>query len=190
MKYIDMASGELGKSWLIYLLRGVLILMFALTAVLWPHLNIADLGYLFGVYILLDGAISIWAGMIGWQAVPIMFGMVSLALGSWAFFPDSDQSLFYLSLIAVWALMRSLFELSVAIDIHMRVVDDWGLILSGLLSLLLTIISMNINFDHAMSILWVLVVYALIIGITWMSIAINLRHLPEQNHDHGSGQIQ
>ncbi len=182
MKYIDMASGELGKSWLIYLLRGVLILFFAAALLLWPQIKIADIGYLFGVYVLLDGAIAIWAGMIGWQAAPIMFGMVSIAMGSWAFFPDEDQAVFYLSLIAVWALMRSLFELSVAVDIHLRVVDDWGLILSGLLSLLLGMISINIGMSHAIQLLWVLVAYAMIIGATWIVIAVNLRHADKYNH--------
>ena len=186
MKYIDIQSGDLGKSWLIYLLRGVLILMFAMSDVLWPHINIADLGYLFGVYILLDGLIAIWAGMISWQAAPIMYGLVSIALGSWAFFPDPDVELFYLSLIAVWGLMRSLFELSVAIDIQLRVVDDWGLILSGGLSLLLAIVTINITSDDPSVLLWVLVTYALIIGVTWMVIAVKLRHLGDDEQ----GQIR
>lgn len=189
MKYIDIKSGDLGKSWIIYLLRGVLILMFAMSALLWPHINIADLGYLFGVYILLDGAISIWAGMISWQAAPIMYGMVSIALGSWAFFPDQDMGLFYLSLIAVWGLMRSMFELSVAIDIHLRIVDDWGLILSGCLSLLLTVVTINLTIGDSAVLLWVLVAYALIIGVTWMMIALNLRHQGEAGHDHEEGRI-
>jgi uncharacterized membrane protein HdeD (DUF308 family) len=184
MKFIDLKSGGLNHSWLIYLFRGGLSLVFAQSMLMWPHLDMAAFGFLFGTYIMLDGSVAIWAGMIGWQAAPIMFGMISLALGSWAFFPDAELALFYMSLIAVWAFLRGLFELFIAVDTQLHVIDDWGLILSGILSVLLSIVIMQIDVDHLQLIIGVMACYAVLMSVLWMGIGVKLRHL----HDDHQGR--
>ena len=54
---------SLSQNWWLVVLRGVLAIVFGVSAILWPGITWLTLILLFGVYAIVDGSIAIWTGL-------------------------------------------------------------------------------------------------------------------------------
>jgi uncharacterized membrane protein HdeD (DUF308 family) len=165
---------QMSPKWLAFLIRGIFILLFAVTLVVWPTITIDALVFLFGTYVLIDSAITIWTGAVSQQRDFIMFGLISILIGSYAFFSPQPTGSFLLALIIAWAFLRGIFEISTALKTHPKMTNEWGLILSGILSIVLGLISITISGTQALVMVWILVGYSVVIGVTWIFLALEI----------------
>jgi uncharacterized membrane protein HdeD (DUF308 family) len=165
---------QMSQKWLAYLMRGIFILLFAVTLVVWPQMTIDALIFLFGTYILIDGAITIWTGVISHQRDFVMFGLLSILIGTSAFLPHQIDGSFLLTLIIAWSLLRGIFEISTALKVRPRITNEWGLSLSGILSISLGLVSITISGSQALIMIWIFVGYSIVIGVTWIFLALEI----------------
>lgn len=173
------------QNWWLYAVRGVLAVIFGLLALIWPGQTLLALVLLFGAYALVDGIFSVVAGIAfrryfeRWWAV-LLEGIVGIIVGLLAFFWPNITALVLLYLIAAWALITGIFEIVAAIQFRRVITGEWTMILSGLLSIIFGILLFVFPASGAVSVIWVIGIYAIVFGISEIMFAFRLRGLQRE----------
>src|SRR5262245_32023740 len=100
------------RHWLVLLVRCLVSVLFGVMAFGWPGLTLASLVLLYGAYCLVDGVVALFGGAEGklWQS--ILIGLVSICAGLVTFFYPGLTALVLLYFIALWAIVRGIFEIA------------------------------------------------------------------------------
>jgi uncharacterized membrane protein HdeD (DUF308 family) len=175
-------SDPFANVWWLLALRGLAGIGLAFVAVVWPLLTLESLLLGFGIYLAVDGAFAIYAGMIRhdhgyalWPlvvegALGIVFAAVILA------FPD-PMALALWYLIAVWALATGGFEILAAVRLRRHYDGEPLLAGAGLASLLFGFIMVIWPRDAMIALSWLVGVYAAVFGVIMLVFAARLRRL-------------
>jgi uncharacterized membrane protein HdeD (DUF308 family) len=132
----------LAANWRALALRGLVALLFGLVVLFWPGLVFAVLAVLFGIYAVVDGAITFVPALrssdrgarrwlpLSEGAVGVFAGLIALLL--------SANGLVYV--IVVWAVVTGTLKILTAILLRAEVENGWLLAGSGALSVLFGIL--------------------------------------------------
>jgi uncharacterized membrane protein HdeD (DUF308 family) len=154
----------------LFILRGIIILLFGGTALLWPNLTVQQLATFFAVFILLDGLVAFllalvdlgqhlpWWGHLGEAMLGVVIGLVTLGRQS-----VTSQGLLYL--ILIWALLMGVLEALVNSWMQRRVRGSWLPFLSSWFSALFGLVLLvRPPAEGALGSVRVIVLYAFIQG--------------------------
>ncbi len=172
----------IARKWWLYVARGVLAIMFGFLALILPEQTMVALVLLFGVYALVDGIFSLFAGIATyryferWWAV-LLEGIAGIMVGILTFINPNATGLVLLYFIAAWAVVTGIFEIVAAIQLRRLIVGEWAMILSGLLSIALGVLLFVFPGAGVVSLVWMIGIYAILFGITLIILAIRLRGL-------------
>jgi len=125
--------------WWVFVVRGLLAIAFGLLTLLWPQVTVLVLIALFATFCVLDGVTSIIAAVQrkdwGWH---LFGGILSVIVGVLAIMWPASAGFALIILIAAWAIMRGVLDISVAISLRHELNRqlEWMLIISGLVSIL------------------------------------------------------
>ena len=130
---------EMSRNWWLFLLRGLVAIIFGVLAFIQPTQAWLALVVLFGVFALLDGIFTLVAGIDfnryfdgGWAVV--VEGVAGIVIGVLTLiWPNQASQVFYY-FIAAWAVITGIFEIVAAAQIRLFVPGDWTMILAGILS--------------------------------------------------------
>jgi uncharacterized membrane protein HdeD (DUF308 family) len=156
--------------------------VFGLLALIWPEPTKVALVLVFGLYALGDGIFSVFAGIAmyryfkRWWAV-LLEGVAGILVGLLAFLKPDITGLALLYFIAAWAIITGIFEIVAAIQLRRLIVGEWAMILSGLLSIALGVLLFVFPGAGAVSLMWMIGIYAILFGTTLIILAIRLRGL-------------
>ncbi len=172
----------LGKYWWIVLLRGIAAVIFGIVAVIWPGLTVFALVILFGAYVFVDGIIEIWAGIQARNAhdrwwVDILIGLAGVVAGILVMTVPGLSALALMYFIAAWMVVIGVLQIFYAIRLRQEISNEWMLGLSGLLSLILGIIFFAFPGKGAISLVWVIGIYAIVFGIILMVLSFRVKSL-------------
>src|SRR5437773_7759132 len=129
------------SSWWAQVLRGLAAIAFGVLAFIWPHITATVLVLLFGAYALVDGLFAIVAGLKShseykrWWLL-LLEGILSVAAGLVAFLAPGITAWVLLILIASWAIVTGAFEIVAAIQMRKYITGEWMLALAGIASML------------------------------------------------------
>jgi uncharacterized membrane protein HdeD (DUF308 family) len=171
------------RHWWMLALRGVAAIVFALFAYFWPGLTLFALVILFGVYALADGIMAAVVGARAHWWTVMVFGLIGIAAGVIAFLRPGITALALLSLIAAWAIIRGVLEITAAIRLRKEITNEWWMVFAGLLSIAFGVMMVAYPGAGALALLWVIATYALILGIAMLAFAFRLRGVG-QHHLH------
>ncbi|GAA1968580.1 hypothetical protein GCM10009718_00160 [Isoptericola halotolerans] len=168
------------RIWYWPVIRGVLAVAFGLLAILLPDKTPGLLVQVFGVFVIVDGLVSLVDGMrrrgsqtgsvsVGIGVVAIVFGAVLL------FLPELALGL-VLALIAVWALVFGLLQIFGAFAIRTRGGTSWlWTLVSGLLFVALAIVCFT-NPGGTIEVMSVIIgIFAVVIGVALVALGVKLR---------------
>lgn len=178
----------LTRRWWLITLRGVAVIIFGILAFAWPELTLLMLVLLFGAYVLIDGILSIVTGIASrgirerWW-VMILGGIASIIVGVLTFIWPNITALVLLYIIAAWALITGIFEIVFAIQIRRLISHEWLMILSGILSILFSLLLVFLPGPGALSLIWLIGAYALIFGIALVVFSLRLRSIGKKIKD-------
>jgi uncharacterized membrane protein HdeD (DUF308 family) len=162
-----------------FVLRGMVAVIFGVMALIRPEQALQTLVLLFGAYALVDGTMAIFAGISfaphfnRWWAV-VLEGVAGVVIGLVTFFWPTITTLALLYCIAAWAIIAGIFEIVAAIQLRRVIAGEWMLILGGLLSILFAVIMFVIPIAGAVSVVWVIGIYAVVFGISEIIFAFRL----------------
>jgi len=191
-------------SWGWFLARGLLLIALGVLALLWPGPALLAFSTVFAAFCFVDGLLSIGSGVRGvrdkrersWGL--LLSGMAGVIIGTlFVLFPMVSTFTFAITtvlLIAAWAVITGVFEISAAVRLRKQIKGEWLLGLSGVLSVLLGLaVAVMAGLrpgTSALSVAWIVGVYAMIAGIALTVLAFRLRkpgigkaeHAPAKPH--------
>jgi uncharacterized membrane protein HdeD (DUF308 family) len=172
----------LARNWWAIVLRGVFAVLFGLGAFFWPGITLAVLVLLYGAYLFADGILAVVWALMGRRAGPFpwgvfLAGLVSIAGGLLTFFMPGLTALVLLYLIAVWAIVRGIFEIIAAFHLRRELTNEWLLALNGVLSVLFGILLIAAPGAGALAVLWMIGTFAVIVGILMIVLGFRLKGL-------------
>jgi uncharacterized membrane protein HdeD (DUF308 family) len=169
-------------NWWMFAVRGAVAVIFGLLALVWPGQTLLALVLLFGAFALVDGFFAVIAGIAArryfdrWWAV-LLEGIAGIVIGLLTFFWPNITALVLVYFIAAWALITGIFEIVAAIQLRRVITNEWMYILGGLLSILFGILLFVFPGAGAVSLIWLIGIYAIVFGISEMIFAFRLRSL-------------
>ncbi len=174
----------LARNWWMIALRGLAAVLLSLAALFLPGITLEMLIFLFGAYVLLDGvfdiAVSI-ADCVGERRWWVLLeGLTGVVVGVATFVWPNLTEFVLLYLIAVWAIVTGILAILGAIDLHDEIEGEWLLALSGLLSLIFGVWVAVRPAAGALAIIWMLGLYAIVLGVLLLLLAFRLRDVNER----------
>jgi uncharacterized membrane protein HdeD (DUF308 family) len=174
-----MASHALSKSWWLVLLRGIFAILFGVLAFVWPGLTLIALVTLYGIYAIADGAVALYAALAGGAPVSrwwlLFAGLLGLTIGIVTLVWPGITAIALLLCIAVWAVVRGVFEIVSAIQLRRVIDNEWWLIGSGVLSVLFGGVLLMAPGAGAIALVWVIGAYSIAFGCLLVGLALRLR---------------
>ena len=162
------------------LIRGLVGVAIGILAVAWPGLTIAVLVSVFGLYAILDGITNLVLGLTrshgqGRSWAHAFQGVVGILAGGLTFLWPGVTALALVFFIGAWAIVTGTFEIIAAIRLRRYIKGEWLLALSGAMSLLFGVLVLAFPGVGAVSIAWLLGIYAAVAGLVLITLGLRLR---------------
>jgi uncharacterized membrane protein HdeD (DUF308 family) len=180
---MDVLVGSLSRHWWLYLLEGVLSIVLGILALAWPGHALAVTILFFGLLLLLNGIIQVFAAVgaagvqqpWGGRLAGGIFGIIGgLAILRW----PGATALVVLYLVALWAIVTGVIELVGAFAQRAVLPHAWLLALTGAISLLFGIAMFAWPHAGILTLVYLVGIFAIVFGISTCAVAFRLRALP------------
>lgn len=170
----------MARNWWALLIRGIVAILFGILAIAWPGITFAALVLLFGAYALVDGVIAIVGAVRRSRAqerwgVLLLEGIAGIAAGVVTFAWPAITALALVFIIAAWALITGIFEITAAIRLRRYISGEWRLVLGGVVSIILAVLLFARPLAGALAIALVVGIYAIIFGALEVALSLRLR---------------
>ena len=168
--------------WWLLVLRGVLAVLFGLLTFAWPGITLVTLVLLFGAYAFVNGVFTLGLALRAPKGSPgtgtlVLLGVLGVAAGIVTFFYPGITALSLLWVIAFWAIVTGVFEIVAAVKLRSQLSNEWLLVLSGALSVVFGVLAILMPGAGALSIVWLIGVYATVFGIMMLTLAFRMKGL-------------
>lgn len=166
-------------------LRGLAAILFGIIALAWPTITVLGLLVVFGIYALVDGVSAI-LGSVYYRRIltdrwlVLLIGIFSVLVGLLTFARPGLTALLLLLFIGARAMVIGLLEIGAAVHFRKVVHNEWMLVLAGVIGVLFGLIVFIYPYTSAMALVWVVGLYALIVGIVQLIFAITAREFEER----------
>jgi uncharacterized membrane protein HdeD (DUF308 family) len=173
---------QFSRSWWSVLLRGLFAVAFGAVAIGWPKVTFAMLILLIGLYSLFDGILALTTGAKGHWWSELGEGLFGIVLGLAVLIWPGIGAATLIYGIALWAIVRGVFELISAITLRKEIEGEFWLGLAGLLSIGLGVLMAMRPAATAVAVTWVIGFYAIVFGVALVALGFRMkshgRHLP------------
>ena len=167
---------SIARNWWLYALRGVAAIVFGVLAFTSPAATILALVLIFGIYAIADGVLAVIAAfqmrndVTQWWVV-LLEGLAGILVGIIALVYPLSTAGALLLLISFWAVFTGLMEIIAAIRLRREISNEWSLILSGILSVVMGVLLMVFPSTGSVALIWVIGFYAIFFGISMLVFA-------------------
>jgi len=157
--------------WWLFLVRGILAIIFGIIALVSPGIALLAFIYVFAAYAILDGITAIVvsfrerSSFRGWWVL-LIEGIAGIIFGILAFGWPGETALVLLYLVAFWALVTGIMEIGSAFIVPGSAGQRWGVGLAGLLSIIFGIILIVYPGSGLLAILWLVGIFAIVFGVS------------------------
>ena len=181
----ERVGDTLKRGWLLLLLRGVAAIAFGVLTWVRPAISLAALVIVFGAYAIIDGVIAVSTAIASrkyeqYWWVLLLAGLVGIGVGYITFTTPDLTALALLFYIAFWAIARGMLEIMVGIWVRKEIEGEWRVILAGIASVLFGIFLIARPGAGALTVLWLIALYAIVVGILLVVSAFKVRAARER----------
>jgi uncharacterized membrane protein HdeD (DUF308 family) len=166
--------------WWMFVLQGVLTVVFGLVALFWPGITLVTLVYLFAAYILALGVVLFLRGAFrsssqaSWWFTALM-GIVGIGFGVYLIAYPQVAIGTFLGILGVLLLARGVFDLFLAAYVVKQTDGRLLWIISGGVGIIAAIVLWRYPVETGVAFVWVLGLYALIAGVVSLIYAYRAR---------------
>ena len=170
----------LAANWRALALRGLVALLFGLVVLFWPGLVLTVLAVLFGIYALVDGAITFVPALRSpdggtQRSLPLVEGAVGIVAGLVALLWPGLTASGLVYVIVGWAVATGVLKILSALVLRAEVKNGWLLAGSGALSVLFGILLAALAGSDVPFLAPFIGVFAVVVGLTLIVFAFRLR---------------
>ncbi len=171
----------LGRSWWVVALFGLLAIVFGATALFRPISMAAAMTWAIGILALAEGLVSLIALFDRSQPISkgwlLFYAVASIGFGVLTVLDPLAMASVILWFLAAWLIVGGVFRIVLAIRVRALIDNEWLLILSGLLAIVLGVLfALQPLAGIAVTTMWIGAV-ALVYGIFQVVVAFRLRGL-------------
>lgn len=175
-------TGLFARNWWLILLRGIVAILFGILALSRPGITLGALVLLFGVYAIVDGIFSLSAAFSGWRHrddrwLLVLEGLIGLGVGIITLQAPGITAIALVFFIAVWALATGILKIVEAIRLRKEIKGEFWMIFSGLAGVLFAILVMERPMAGAITLVWLIGWFAIIMGGMLTVLSFKLRRL-------------
>jgi uncharacterized membrane protein HdeD (DUF308 family) len=182
----------LSRFWWMILLRGVLAVLFGISAFVWPGLTLVTLTMLFAAFAFVDGIFEVLHAISHRQEIEhwgllLLEGVFGIAFGVIAFLsPGLTTAVgavivaFY---IATWAIVTGAMRIAMAVRLRKEIEGEWLLGLSGAVSILLGLVVMVQPAVGVLGLLYFVATWAILLGVFLIAFAFKARKFANRAHE-------
>ncbi len=179
------------QNWGWFLFRGIIALILGLLALFFPFSALTAFAFLFALFAFVDGISLVISGIAGaavhrerWWGL-VIAGLIGIAVGAiyvvWPGLSTVGYALMFMVMIAVWAIVNGVGQVSAAIRLRRIIEGEWLLAVAGIFSVLLGIailfVTATVPGASLLSVGWIIGFYALIAATALIALAFRLRGL-------------
>ena len=180
----DAMNATLARNWWAIILRGAIGVLFGIVALTTPGAVLLSLAFVFGIYLVIDGAIGLIATLRAvrvhrqWHAL-LAEAVLNIIIGLIAMLMPAAAVLAFVLMMAVWALISGGLMIAAAIRLHLSH-GRWWLLLGGIASLIWGMFLVAAPLAGAVVLTWWLGIYLIVFGSALLVCGWKLRaqHLP------------
>jgi uncharacterized membrane protein HdeD (DUF308 family) len=170
----------LSPYWWAFVGRGVFAVVYIIIAIAWPGITVANLILLFGAYVFIDGLILTFKAIRNWHAkedrwLLLLEGLLGIGIGLLTFIGSRITIRILLFYIMAWSLGTGVLKIVEAIRLRKELADEWWMLLSGFVSILLAFLLMFFFDVGTVGLAYLVVVYAIVYGIFLTTLGFKLR---------------
>lgn len=170
------------ERWWVFLIRGLLALIFGILCFVQPDLSLTTLVLMFGIFALADGVMGVFIAVVGRKEIEdwwvlLLWGLIGITAGVLTFAAPNVTALVLLFYIALWAVVSGVLQVALAIRLRKEIEGELFLILAGVLSIVFGIILIARPANGALAVVWIIGMFAILYGITMTILAVRLRSL-------------
>ncbi|PZP60605.1 HdeD family acid-resistance protein [Pseudoxanthomonas winnipegensis] len=141
---MSFAAVPVSRSWWVFLLFGLVAVLFGVSTLIWPGGTVLALVLVFGAFSLADGLVSLISAFSREHALPrwllALYALISIAFGVLAIAQPAQMAAALLWLLAVWLVIAGVARIVFAVQVRKHIRGEWLLVLSGVLSILLGVL--------------------------------------------------
>jgi uncharacterized membrane protein HdeD (DUF308 family) len=169
-----------GRYWWSFLLRGTLATLFGLIAIFLPGITLEMMIIFLGAFLVVDGVVSSYVSLRGrgrglnW-GVLLLEGILGIAVGVFTLIWPGITVLAIVLLVALWAMVTGVLEIIAAVSLRNEIQGEWLLGLSGILSILFSVILFVNPGIGAVTLIWLIGIYAIVFGVAMIFLGLRLR---------------
>jgi uncharacterized membrane protein HdeD (DUF308 family) len=182
---VETDVAALARNWWVFLLRGIVAILFGVLTALMPSITLTLLVLLFGAYAIVEGGFNVIAAIrrrkgerLWWLL--LLEGLVSIAAGVVAFIMPGLTALMLVLVIGAWAIITGVLEIVAAILLRKQIRGEWWLALSGALSLIFGVLVLMWPGAGALALVLWIAAYAIAFGVLLVALAFRLRGVRER----------
>jgi uncharacterized membrane protein HdeD (DUF308 family) len=182
----------LARYWWMFVLRGVVAVIFGILALIWPGITLTALVLLFGAYALVDGIFALGSAIFGGRSSEgrrpwlVLEGIAGILAGILTFIWPGITALVLLFFIAAWAVVTGVFEIIAAVQLRREIQGEWLMALAGVFSIIFGILLFVWPVTGALAVVWLIGIYSIVFGVALIALGIRLRSLRERGIVPGS----
>lgn len=173
---------HLARNWWVFVLRGIVAILFGVLAFARPGITLEVLVYLFAFWALFDGIFSL-IGSVGAAEArepwwPLVFiGLLGIAAGLVTLRWPGITALALLVVIAFWSIFIGILEIVAAVRLRELISGEGWLILAGIASFAFGVLLIIYPGPGLLALVWLVGLYAIIFGIAQLMLGFRLRSL-------------
>lgn len=173
---------EVAKTWWLWLVRGILGIALAILAFTKPGATLAALAIFIGAYFLVDGVITLFHGFgsqpEGQSRWPkIIWGIISIIAGLIILGQPLVSTISLVFVVGAFAIVYGIMAIITGIRLKDEISDEWWLIIGGIAGIIFGILIFKNPFAGALSVAYLIGIWALITGITFIILSFKVKGL-------------
>lgn len=169
--------------WWLWLVRGVLAILFGIAAWTWPGLTVATLIWILGAYIVIDGVLSVIGffrhGDLSWgrRILLLLWGVVEVIAGIVLWIAPGLGAITLMVIFGVWSMLTGMFLLVSAFTRDGHLMSPWMQAIVGILGILVGIYLVVEPGRGALATIWAIGVIAIAYGILMILAGFRIRSM-------------
>ncbi len=179
--------GHLARNWWVFVLQGVVAILFGILAFVQPGITLEALVLLFAIWALINGVLALIYSVGAAEAHEpwwpfVLTGLLGIAAGLVTLRWPGITALTLLFVIAYWSIFTGILQIVAAVRLRHEIEGEWWLILGGIASVVFGVLLVMYPGSGALAVVWLIGLYAVIFGVAFLMLGFRLKglagHLP------------